>query len=96
MSLENFETSLRENSSSERERNWIRTRVYAAMADLYYWDGEFALARRFYRLCLKTDPRMGQAWLKNALLSFGNLGILLRKGRGQLYEAAKGVSIGAK
>lgn len=56
--LEQFEESLCQDISSESERNFIRARVYAGIADGCYGRGELALAKQFYLTGLRKDPRM--------------------------------------
>jgi glycosyltransferase involved in cell wall biosynthesis len=78
MSFEQFEESLQLNTRSNAERNRIRARVYAGVANEHYWRGELAPAREFYQAALKTDPSMASASLKLLLLSLGKRGHYLR------------------
>jgi glycosyltransferase involved in cell wall biosynthesis len=79
LTLEQFEESLCQNTASEAERNWIRARVYAGIADRYYWRGELALAKQFYLAGLKRDPWLAKVLVKWLLLSLGNPGDCLRR-----------------
>jgi glycosyltransferase involved in cell wall biosynthesis len=78
LTVEQFEESLCRNTASERERNWVRARVYAGIGDRYYWRGELPLARQFYVAGLRKDPWMPKAFAKRLLLSLGNPGAYLR------------------
>jgi glycosyltransferase involved in cell wall biosynthesis len=79
LTLEQFEESLCRTSSSETERNWVRARVYAGMADRYYWQGELPLAKQLYLAGLQKDPRMVKVLAKSFLLSLGTPGDYLRR-----------------
>ena len=74
MSLKEFEESLDRNSSGTRERDWIRARVYTAIADRYYWKGELGLARKLYISGLRKTPWILKIWAKLLLLFLGGLG----------------------
>ena len=71
MTLEQFEASLCRNTVSKAERNWVRARVYAAIADQYYWRKELPLAKQFYLAGLQKDPRMVKVFAKWFLLALG-------------------------
>jgi glycosyltransferase involved in cell wall biosynthesis len=88
MTLEQFEDSLKENTPLEKEREWVRARVFARIADIHYWQEEYSLARRFYYAGLRKDPLMAGVWTKWLLLQSGDLGNRLRKRRSQFYRAA--------
>jgi glycosyltransferase involved in cell wall biosynthesis len=79
MGFTQFEESLCQNTANETERNWVRARVYAGIADRYYCRGEVSLARRFYFAGLQKDPWMLKTIVKRLLLLFGNLGNYLRR-----------------
>jgi glycosyltransferase involved in cell wall biosynthesis len=79
LTLEQFEESLFRNTPIETERNWVRARVYAGMADQYYWQGELNLARHFYLAGLRKDPCMAKILAKSVLLWVGNPGDSLRR-----------------
>jgi glycosyltransferase involved in cell wall biosynthesis len=81
MTLDQFEASLSKSTSDEKERNWVRARVYAAVADSYYWREDFSLARQFYSSALRKEPWLPKIWAKHLLLSSGEIGNLLRKAR---------------
>jgi glycosyltransferase involved in cell wall biosynthesis len=74
ITLEQFEASLCQNTVSETERNWVRARVYSAIADGYHGRGELALAKQFYLASLRKDPRMPKVLAKWFLLSLGKSG----------------------
>lgn len=71
LDLEQVENSLRSNCISEGERNWIRARVFAGMANKFFWQGERLLAKQFYGDSLKMDPWMMKIYGKRLLLSLG-------------------------
>jgi glycosyltransferase involved in cell wall biosynthesis len=77
--IEQFEQSLARNSSSERERNRVRARVYAGIADRFYWGGELSLAKQFYLATLRKDLWMPKELAKWLLLSCGKGGDYLRR-----------------
>jgi glycosyltransferase involved in cell wall biosynthesis len=79
MSLERFEDALCRNTTSETERNLVRARVYADVADEYYWTGDVALAKEFYQAALRTDPWMVSVHIKKSILSLGKTGDFLRR-----------------
>jgi glycosyltransferase involved in cell wall biosynthesis len=74
MTLEQFEESLRRNIAGESERNWVRARVYAGIADGCYGRGELPLAKQFYLAGLRKDPCMPKVLAKWLLLSLGKSG----------------------
>lgn len=78
MSLEQFEKSLCDNTSIESERDWIRSLVYARLADIYYEQGRFSLARRLYWSSIRKEPSNAKVWVKSLLLLLGGLGRSLR------------------
>ena len=78
MAPEQFEHSLSRNTPSLKERSWVRARVYSRMADRYYSQCDFALARQFYYRGLREDFRMPKVWAKWLLLSCGRVGIEVR------------------
>lgn len=87
MTLEQFDESLCRNTSDEPEREWVRARVYAGVADKYYWQGDLTAARQSYSLALGKDPWMMKVWMKRLLLTLGGVGNLLRRGRMQLHQS---------
>jgi glycosyltransferase involved in cell wall biosynthesis len=78
VTFEEFEDSLSRHDAIETERTRVRARVYAAMGNEYYWQGDFPLARKFYRMALAKDPWQGSLYLKALLLHSGRLGERLR------------------
>ena len=79
MTLDEFETSLDGNLSNEKEKRWIRARVYRDIADLRYWSGEPKAARQLYWAALRRDPFMMKSWAKLAAALLGSTGLRLRK-----------------
>jgi glycosyltransferase involved in cell wall biosynthesis len=73
-SIEQFKSSLLENTESEKERNWVWARVFEEIANGYYWQGQRFLAKKFYNNALKMDPLMISVYGKKFLLSIGNPG----------------------
>jgi glycosyltransferase involved in cell wall biosynthesis len=88
MTIEEFEESLCKSTSNESERTFVRARVYAKIADVYYWQNECALASKFYSLALQTDARMPTVWAKRLLLAFGDVGGWIRRGRAHVHHGA--------
>lgn len=79
LTLEQFENSLSQKSTSEEEREWVRARVYAGIGNEYYWQGEHRLAKQYYKSSMKIDPWMMKVYAKRLLLSFGSSGDIFRK-----------------
>lgn len=79
MNFEMLEDSLRQNMESESERNWLRSRVYARLGNEYYWQGNMASAKQFYRFALKMDPWMLSVRVKQLLLLLGAPGEYVRR-----------------
>jgi hypothetical protein len=78
MSLEDFELSLCRGTQIESERDWIRSRFYAAKGDACFASGDLAGARGFYVASLRKDPLLLSAYPK-LLFSLGKPGLYLRK-----------------
>jgi glycosyltransferase involved in cell wall biosynthesis len=81
MTIEQFEEQLCKSTPDEKERDFVRGRVYAAVGDAHYWQGNNALASQFYSMALKKGFTSPKIWAKRLLLASGGLGNLLRKGR---------------
>jgi glycosyltransferase involved in cell wall biosynthesis len=79
LSLEQFENSLLRNTENEKERNWLRARVFAEMASSYYWNGDRLLAKQYYNLSVKMDPWIMKVYVKRLLLSLGRPGDFIWK-----------------
>jgi glycosyltransferase involved in cell wall biosynthesis len=86
ISFEEFEEFLCKSTPDEKERDYVRGQVYAAVADTYYWSGEQALASQFYSKALRKQPWMPKVWGKRLLLASGGLGSMLRKGRANVVR----------
>jgi glycosyltransferase involved in cell wall biosynthesis len=78
MTPEQFESSLGQHTPSLKERAWVRALVYSGMADRYYSQCNFALARQFYYQALRENFWKPKIWVKWLLLSCGRVGIELR------------------
>jgi hypothetical protein len=78
MTLEEMELSLRQNTSSEDEKNIIRARTYADMASRHYLNGDIASAKRFYGAAFRVNPFVISVLVKRLLLSLGTTGDALR------------------
>ena len=79
LNLERFEGSLYRNTSDEAERRWVRARLFASMANQYFWQGERPLAKRLYGDSLKMDPWMMDIYAKQLLLLLGAPGEFIWK-----------------
>jgi len=79
MSVEQFEESLSRSTPSETDRNWIRARVFSAVADALFAQGDLAEAKRFYVLALKRNPGMLRTVTKLILLCSGAPGRMIRR-----------------
>lgn len=79
ITMSQFEDSLGNNSPDEKERIWVRARVFANMADRLYYRKEFAAAKKYYRAATRLNPGMIKAQIKKLLLSLGKPGAYLRQ-----------------
>lgn len=79
MNFELLEDSLRQNTTDEVERNWVRSQLYERIGNECYWQRELASAKQFYQMALKSNPWMVQVHTKRVLLSLGKTGEYLRK-----------------
>ena len=79
MSLVQFEDALAVKTVSKKEKSWIRARVYEAIGDLLYWQGDQFSTMNFYLEGLKNDHWMAKSVAKSLLFSFGRYGGFLRK-----------------
>jgi glycosyltransferase involved in cell wall biosynthesis len=80
LTIADFEASLASSPASARERAWVRSLVYAEIADRHYWKGELGPARELYGAALRADPWSGSTASKRALLAMGGVGQAVRKG----------------
>jgi glycosyltransferase involved in cell wall biosynthesis len=79
VTMTQFEESLCKNTASEKERDWIRGRVFAQMAARLHHRGDFASARKFYQAATHIDPWMIKVHARKLLLSLGRPGDYLRR-----------------
>lgn len=85
MSVTDFEDSLCRSTESEKERNWIRGRFYAAKGNASFAKEEIAEARKLYLQSLQGDPLRLAVYAK-LFLALGKHGIYLRRAVRQLRE----------
>jgi glycosyltransferase involved in cell wall biosynthesis len=74
MTIDQFEQSLVRSTDNEQERNWIRARFFAGIADEQRVRGDSSTATRFYLTGLKRDPRMPKVYVKLLLIHLGKPG----------------------
>ena len=79
MTREQFEESLARNAVNSRDKDWVRARVWVAVADQHYRAEELPLAREGYLCGIRQDPGMVQAWAKLFLVCFGPIGTRVRR-----------------
>jgi glycosyltransferase involved in cell wall biosynthesis len=79
LTLEEFELSLCNQTSTESERTYIRAKTYALMGNEYFWEDKLQAAWEYYLKGLKLNPSMLPIYLKLLLLSLGKPGAMLRK-----------------
>jgi glycosyltransferase involved in cell wall biosynthesis len=79
LTLEEFERSLCTYTAVEAERDRVRTRVYGAMGNEYYWQDELALAKEYYERALKRNPWIFSTHAKRFLLYLGKRGDYVRR-----------------
>lgn len=94
ITFEQFEASLWRNTASLTERDWVRARVYAAIADQYYWRGELRAARQLYLAAFQKDPLRVKVFAKWFLLALGTPGGYLRNGLGAIRSKMKPHQVG--
>ncbi len=78
LSFQDFEEALTRDAASQSEAQWIRSRVYAGVADRYFMQRQLGRAAEFYRLAIREDPRLMKARVKSLLLHTGPVGIAIR------------------
>lgn len=78
MSIEEFEDSLCRSTENESERNWIRSRFYAARGNACFTQENMTEAKKFYLQSLQKDP-LQLAVYARLFLSLGKHGILARR-----------------
>jgi len=71
LSLPAFEASLHENIHSERERDYIRARVFDGIGDSLWAGGERSRAQASYLASAKIDSPAVKAYIKYLLVSLG-------------------------
>jgi glycosyltransferase involved in cell wall biosynthesis len=79
MSIDQFEDSLCRSTESEKEKNWVRARLFEGIGDRLCLRGDGSSARQFYRVGLQKDPRMVKVYAKLFLLWLGKPGDYVRK-----------------
>jgi glycosyltransferase involved in cell wall biosynthesis len=79
MSIGQFEESLCKSTECDKERNWVRARVFAGTGDRCLFQEDLASAKRFYLHALRQDPWMTKVWAKILLLSLGKSGRYIRR-----------------
>jgi glycosyltransferase involved in cell wall biosynthesis len=87
MTLNQFEESLNQYTREGQKREALRARVFAAVADRYYWVQQIGPATEFYRRSLGQDPMTPRIWLKYLFLRMGAVGISLRQSMAYLRQA---------
>ncbi len=88
ITIDQFEETLRRSTGCERERNWIRARVFTEMADLFYSQGDLSSARKLYLAGLRKDHLMTKVYAKTLLLLVGKPGVYARQFFGSLLRSA--------
>lgn len=78
LSIPQFEESLCQNILSDRERSWIRARVYDGVGNGLWFDGKQLAARNLYLNSVRQDPFMMKAYVKLLLSSIGVPGNYVR------------------
>jgi len=78
LTLEQLKNILAEKNINKKEKRWFFARVYGAVGDLLYWQGDHISSKNFYLECLKNDLYMEKTLVKFLLLSFGKYGEFLR------------------
>ena len=79
ITMAQFEESLCAHTASEKERDYVRARVFGQVADRHYHRGDTGSAQKFYKVAARLDPWMIKVQAKKLLLSLGRLGDYLRR-----------------
>ncbi len=79
VTMTQFEESLCRNTTSERERNWVRGRVLAEMGAKHHERGNVASTREYYGRATDVDSWLIKVQVKKLLLSLGKPGDYLRR-----------------
>jgi hypothetical protein len=79
MNMDQVEASLRESTCDERDRDWIRARVFAGIGDHLCFRGDSVSASTLYLRALRKDPRMAKVYAKLLLVWLGKPGHHVRK-----------------
>jgi glycosyltransferase involved in cell wall biosynthesis len=77
--LEDLNESLVQHTENQREADWIRGMVYAAVGDRYFSRGDPGRATEFYRLALGMNPWRITTRVKLSLLRLGRVGYSIRQ-----------------
>ncbi len=91
LSIPQFEESLRCTIDSEKERNWIRAKVFDGVGDSLWLADEQLAAKKLYFDSLHKDPRAIKVYAKFFLISLGMSGGFARKVGRYLRDAATGL-----
>ena len=79
LSERDFEALLRSHVRDSKDEIDVRARVYMAVGDEQFWDGEYTKAAQAYWLGLRLRPWWLRSWIKYLLLWTGGVGIWIRR-----------------
>jgi glycosyltransferase involved in cell wall biosynthesis len=79
VTMAQFEESLCRHTATEKERQWVRARVFAEMAAIFQARGDVASASDWYDAATRIDRRLMKVQAKKVLLSLGKPGEYLRR-----------------
>lgn len=79
MTQQACEESLRNFTASKMEADSLRPLIYGSAGDIYFQQGNFLSAQKFYRLAVRERFWSAKVWAKLFLLKTGHAGTLIRK-----------------
>jgi tetratricopeptide (TPR) repeat protein len=96
ITLEQFHESLRRFASDQGDEWNVRARVYAGLADHYYWRGNRVQAVQFYKRAVQQNWWSLDCWAKYLLIRMGEAGVQLRKSLSVVRRLLKTLSYASR
>lgn len=89
LNVAEVEQSVCRHAHRRSERTKICARVYVALGDHYYEQGDFTRTLQYYKSAIKEAPISLYAWVKYIFLQMGVLGKSLRRWSSAAHRSAK-------